>query len=169
MTPCGALNFQNGHQHLRRQPVGSLMIQNGRPNTEKKYVIFNMAIKLYEGLYLHYLKWIRDLKSDGIHKEIMATLRRYMDDDDMDLEEAAEAAVDKRKFLLNRVFKPVQIPEDTSDQEEDDVVRHRTVNEWPSPKVNYQDYVIYYSQQHADMFHWKYTPLSLITCFTSFL
>ena len=55
-----------------------------------------------------------------------------MDDDDMDFEEAVEAAVDKRKFLLNRVFKPVEIPEDSSDQEEDDVVRHRTVKEWPS-------------------------------------
>ena len=88
--------------------------------------------KKLRGLYVHYLKWIRNLKNDRIHKEIMATLRRYMDDDDMDFEEAVEAAVDKRKFLLNRIFKPVEIPEDSSDQEEDDVVRHRVGNEWPS-------------------------------------
>ncbi|KAL9983274.1 hypothetical protein ACROYT_G005420 [Oculina patagonica] len=45
--------------------------------------------KKLRGLYLHYLKWIRRLKSDHIHKEVMATLRRYMDEDDMDFEEAA--------------------------------------------------------------------------------
>ena len=80
--------------------------------------------KKLRGLYLHYLKWIHDLKSDHIHKEIMATLRRYMNDDDMDFEEAAESAVNKRKFLLNRVFKPIEVPDDTSDQGADDVRRH---------------------------------------------
>ncbi len=33
--------------------------------------------KKLRGLYLHYVKWIRHLKSDHIHKEVMATLRRY--------------------------------------------------------------------------------------------
>ncbi|KAL9956862.1 hypothetical protein ACROYT_G038410 [Oculina patagonica] len=68
--------------------------------------------------------WIRHLKSDHIHKEVMATLRRYMDDDDMDFEEAAEAAVNKRKFLLNRVFEPIEVPDESPDEEADDVRRH---------------------------------------------
>ena len=34
----------------------------------------------------------------------------------MDYEEAAEATVDKRKFLLNRVFDRLQVP----DEEEED-------------------------------------------------
>ena len=38
----------------------------------------------------------------------------------MDFEEATEAAVDKRKFLLNRVFQPVEIPEESSNEEADD-------------------------------------------------
>ncbi|KAL9964691.1 hypothetical protein ACROYT_G028366 [Oculina patagonica] len=80
--------------------------------------------KKLRGLYLHYLKWIRHLKSDHIHKEVMATLRRYMDDDDMDFEEAAEAAVNKRKFLLNRVFEPIEVPDESPDEEADDVRRH---------------------------------------------
>lgn len=83
--------------------------------------------KKLRGLYLHYLKWIRNLKSDHIHKEIMATLRRYMDDDDMDFEEAAEAAVDKRKFLLNRVFEPTEIPDESSNEEADDIRHHPLV------------------------------------------
>ena len=35
----------------------------------------------------------------------MKTLRRFIDEDDMDFDEAAESAVEKRKFLLNRVVK----------------------------------------------------------------
>ena len=78
-------------------------------------------------MHLHYLKWIRNLKPDHIHKEIMATLRRYMDDDDMDFEEAAEAAVDKRKFLLNRGFEPTEVPDESSNEEADDIRHHPLV------------------------------------------
>ena len=60
--------------------------------------------KKLRSLYLSYVKWFHALKYDSVHKDVMATVHRFMDDDDMDFEEAAEAAVDKRKFLLNRVF-----------------------------------------------------------------
>ena len=36
----------------------------------------------------------------------------------MDFEGAVEAAVDKRKFLLNRVFQSIEIPEESSNGEE---------------------------------------------------
>ena len=41
-------------------------------------------------------------------KTVMKTLRRLMDEEeeDMDYEEAADAAVDRRKLLLNRIFQP---------------------------------------------------------------
>ena len=45
----------------------------------------------------------------------------------MDFEEAVEAAVDKRNFLLNRVFKQVQLPDESSDEESDDLRRHPLV------------------------------------------
>ena len=34
----------------------------------------------------------------------MKTLRRFIEEDDMDFDEAAESAVAKRKFLLNRLM-----------------------------------------------------------------
>lgn len=34
----------------------------------------------------------------------MKTLERFRDEDDMDYEKAAESAVEKRKFLINRVL-----------------------------------------------------------------
>ena len=58
-------------------------------------------------LYLHYLKWFRLLKRDPVHEEVMKTLRRFVDEEEgMDYEEAVDAAVERPKFLLNRIFQP---------------------------------------------------------------
>ena len=43
-------------------------------------------------LYLHYLKWNCDLKTDPVHNKVMKTLRSFMEEDEMDYTEAAEAA-----------------------------------------------------------------------------
>ena len=40
-----------------------------------------------------------------------------MDEESMDYEEAVEAAVDKRKVLLNRLFEKPQVPDE--EEEED--------------------------------------------------
>ena len=49
----------------------------------------------------------------------MKTLRRFIDEDDMDFDvEAAESAVEKRKFLLNRVVKEKLLPDESDDDEE---------------------------------------------------
>ena len=54
--------------------------------------------------YPEYLKWLHALKTNPVHKKVMTTLRRFMDDDGMDFAEAAEAAISKRKYLLNRLI-----------------------------------------------------------------
>ena len=64
-------------------------------------------------LYLHYLKWYRVLKTDPVHKKVMATLRSFMDDDEMDFVEAAEAAVTKRKYLLNKLVEYEDVSKQT--------------------------------------------------------
>ena len=69
----------------------------------------NALLPVFRGklrrLYLHYLKWFRRLKRDPVHEEVLKTLRRFMDEEEgMDYEEAADTAVDRRKFLLNRIF-----------------------------------------------------------------
>jgi len=69
-------------------------------------ILPDFRIKL-QRLYLHYLKWFRRLKRDPVHEAVMKTLRRFMDEEeDMDYEEAADGALDRRKFLLNRIFQP---------------------------------------------------------------
>ena len=48
----------------------------------------------------------------------MKTLRRFIDENDMDFDEAAESAVEKRKFLLNRVMQENLLTDEWDDDEE---------------------------------------------------
>ena len=48
----------------------------------------------------------------------MKTLLRFIDEDDMDFDKAAESAVEKRKFLLNRVVKEKLLPAESDDDGE---------------------------------------------------
>ena len=72
-------------------------------------------------LYLQYVRWYHDLKTDSVHKKVMKTLRCFMEDDEMDYTEAVEAAISKRKYLLNSLFDLEHFPtEDLASTEDDD-------------------------------------------------
>ena len=60
--------------------------------------------KLRKDLQINRLLWIEQMKKDPIHKQIMKTKDAFANDDNFDPEEALEAAVDKRKFLMKRLF-----------------------------------------------------------------
>ena len=73
-------------------------------------------------VYLQYLKWYHALKTDPVHKKVMTTLRWFMDDDGMDFAEAAEAAINKRKYLLNRLVEYEDgYKENLSDKESNEI------------------------------------------------
>jgi len=72
--------------------------------------------------YLERLKWTHRIKLDATHRKVMKTLRRFIEEDDMDFDEAAESAVEKRKFLLNRVMKKLLPNESDDDEEAEEVV-----------------------------------------------
>ena len=65
-----------------------------------------------QNIYLKRLLWIRQLKKDPIHKKIMETRDVFVNDDNFDHRKALEAAIDKRKFLLRRLFRNTQYPSD---------------------------------------------------------
>ena len=69
------------------------------------------------GTYLDRLKWTHHIKHDAIHRRVMKTLRRFIEEDDMDFDEAAESAGAKRKFLLNRLMKKKLLPDDDDDEQ----------------------------------------------------
>ena len=47
----------------------------------------------------------------------MKTLRRFIEEADLDFDEAAESAVAKRKFLLSRLMKKKLLPDDDDEEE----------------------------------------------------
>ncbi|XP_044168193.1 nonsense-mediated mRNA decay protein 2-like [Acropora millepora] len=72
-------------------------------------------------LYLQHLRWYHDLKTDPVHKKVMKTLRSFMEE--MDYTEAVEAAISKRKYLLNSLLDLEHFPtEDPASTEDDDVI-----------------------------------------------
>ena len=67
--------------------------------------------------YLERLKWTHHINHDAIHRKVVKTLRRFIEEDDMDFDEAAESAVAKRKFLLNRLMKKNLLSDDDDEEE----------------------------------------------------
>ena len=101
------------------------LVEKGASEAVAQAKAFNALLPVFRAklrrLYLHYLKWFRRLKRDPVHEAVMKTLRRFMhEEEDMDYEEAADAAVDRRKFLLNRIFHPRPVPKNEEEKEEEE-------------------------------------------------
>ena len=80
---------------------------------DKAYLLIVPKLrKDLQNIYLKRLLWIRQLKKDPIHKKIMETKDVFVNDDNFDHREALEAAIDKRKFLLKRLFRNTRYPSD---------------------------------------------------------
>ena len=97
-------------------------LDRGKSQTYAENAAFNVLLPVSRGrlrrAYLERLKWIHRIKLDTVHRKVMETLRRFIDEDDMDFDEAAESAVEKRKFLLNRVVKEKLLPDESDDDAE---------------------------------------------------
>ena len=86
---------------------------------EKAYSnIFPQLQKELEGIYMERLLWINQLKNDPVHKKIMQTKEAFVENDDFDPEEAIEAAIDKRKFLIKRILKNYSFNVEDDDEDE---------------------------------------------------
>ena len=70
-------------------------------------------------IYMERLVWMKQLKKDPVHKKIMQTKDALAENDDFDPEEAMEAAVDKRKFLIKRLLKGYDFDEENDDDDEE--------------------------------------------------
>ena len=67
--------------------------------------------------YLQRLKWTHHIKNEAMHRKVMTTLRRFIEEDDMVFDEATKWAVAKRKFLLNILMKTKLLPDDDEEEE----------------------------------------------------
>ena len=48
--------------------------------------------------------WFERLKHDPVCRDLIKTQRHFMEEESMDVKETTDAAVDRRKIFLNRVF-----------------------------------------------------------------
>ena len=53
---------------------------------------------------LEYLQWMRAIKEDSTFRKVIETKREFKDTEGFDWLESRELAIDKRKFLLNRLL-----------------------------------------------------------------
>ena len=53
---------------------------------------------------LEYRQWMRAMKKDSTFRKVMETQKDLKDTEGFDLLQSTELAIDKRKFLLNRLF-----------------------------------------------------------------
>ncbi|CAH3113695.1 unnamed protein product [Porites lobata] len=81
----------------------------------------NALINDYEGdgdsenlrkVLLENLQWMRAMKKDPTFKKVMETQKELKDTEGFDWLESTELAIDKRKFLLNRLYEKQPIPQD---------------------------------------------------------
>ena len=97
-------------------------IHSGMSENEAKNKAFRQILpavqKEARKVYLENLQWIRQLRKDPIHKKVMQTKQNFIDDDGFDSKEAIDAAVQKRKYLLNKIFDKMEGFDD-SDTDED--------------------------------------------------
>ena len=91
-------------RNIALEEMKESLINTGLDEQSAKDKAFsNMLPKLQkelENIYMERLVWMRQLKKDPVHKKIMHTKHALVENDDFDPEEALEAAVDKRKFLI---------------------------------------------------------------------
>ena len=97
------------------------LINGGLPEQSSKDKAYSNILpklqKELENIYMERLVWMRQLKKDPVHKKIMRTKDELVENDDFDPEEAMEAAVDKRKFLIRRLLEGYNFDEENKDDE----------------------------------------------------
>ena len=64
------------------------------------------------------LMWMVQFTNHPVHRKIMQTKDAYMKNDHFDAEEATEAAIDKRKFLIKRLLKGYSFSKESNDEDD---------------------------------------------------
>ena len=89
--------------------------QNGDSSEVARIKAENALLPVYRKelriVFLEYLKWMHAMKKDSTFRKVMQTRQDLKDSEGYDWLESTELAVDKRKFLLNRLFVKQPVPE----------------------------------------------------------
>ena len=90
--------------------------QNGDSTEVARIKAENALLPVYRKelrkVFLENLQWMHAMKKDSTYRKVMQTQQDLKDSEGYDWLEATELAIDKRKFLLNRLFVKQTVPED---------------------------------------------------------
>ena len=118
------------------------LLDKGKTQDYAEDAAFNVLLPVsrrrLQRTYLQRLKWIHRIKHGAIHRKVMKAFQRFIDEDDMDFDEAVESAVAKRKFLLNRVMQKKLLPDESNDdgEQEEEEEEEEEVEEEVEASVN---------------------------------
>ena len=106
-------------------------LDKGKTQDYAEKAAFNALLPLsrrrLQRTYLQRLKWTHRIKRDALHRKVMKTLQRFINEEEMDFDEAAELAVAKWKFLLNRVMRKQLLPDKSDDDDEEEEMEAASV------------------------------------------
>ena len=107
--------------NIALEEVKKILMNNGldeRTARDQSYSnVLPKLQKALESVYMQRLMWMVQLKNDPIHRKIMQTKNELMKNDDFDPEEAIEAAIGKRKFLIKRLLKDYSFTKENDDED----------------------------------------------------
>ena len=103
------------------EEVKKILMDNGLDEQSARDQAYSNVLpklqKALESVYMQRLTWMVQLKNDPIHRKIIQTKNALMKNDDFDPEEAMEAAIDKRKFLIKRLLKDYSFTKKSDDED----------------------------------------------------
>ena len=90
--------------------------ENGDSNNVARIKAENALLPIHRKelrkVLLEYLQWMRAMKKDSTFRKVMEAQKDLKDTEGFDWMKLAELEIDKRKFLLNRLFTKQAIPGD---------------------------------------------------------
>ena len=90
--------------------------QNGDSSEMTRVKAENALLPVYrkelKKVLLEYLQWMHVMKKDSTFRKVMETKDELKDTEGYDYLESTELSLDKRKFILNRLFVKQAVPED---------------------------------------------------------
>ena len=81
-------------------------------NIKAQNALLPLYRKELRKVLLEYLQWMQAMKKDYTFQKLIETQKDLKDRDGFDWLESTELAIDKRKFLLNRMFVKQPLPQD---------------------------------------------------------
>ena len=94
--------LKNGYEHNGDSPeVASVKADNAMLPVYRKEL---------RKVLLESLQWTHAMKKDSTFRKMMETQKELKDTEEFDWLESTELAIDKRKFLLNRIFVEQELP-----------------------------------------------------------